>query len=86
MGVFFALTFALLDVAEASQRDSFWAGIGLMIGEFAQTLVYTYVFVAPAGALLTTQLLLSRRDRVVWALSGIALTGIYVGLSLVGAI
>ncbi len=86
MGVAFAICFALLDVAEALQLGSFWAGIGLMIGEFAQTLVYTYVFVAPAGALLTTQLLLSRRDSTVLGLSAITLAAVAVGLRLVGAI
>ena len=86
MGVVFATGFAIFDLAEALERDSIWAGIGLLIGEFAQTLAYTYLFVAPAGALLTTQLLLSRRDTVVWALSAIALGAVYLGLTLVGAI
>jgi hypothetical protein len=49
-------------------------------------LVYTYVFVAPTGALLTTQLLLSRRDRVVWALSAVTVGGIFLGLLSVGAV
>ena len=45
--------------------------------------VFIYLFVAPAGALLTTQLLLSRRDRVVWVLSAVTLFSLYSGFSLV---
>ena len=86
LGVSFALLFALMDVRELSEAGSLAAGFGLMAGEFVQTLVYTYAFVAPTGALLTTQLLLSRRDRVVWALSAVAVLFIYLGLLAVGAV
>ena len=85
LGVVFALGFALLDIADAIDRDSIGASLGFLLSDFLQTLVYTYVFVAPAGALLTTQLLLARRDRVVWALSALTLAGVYMGLSLMGA-
>ena len=43
-------------VAPAQQQLVRWAGIGLAIAEFVQTLVFTYLFVAPVGALLTTQI------------------------------
>ena len=81
LGVAFAFGFALLDISEALEYDSLGQSIAMLIGEFVQTLVYTYAFVASAGALLTTQLLLSRRDEVVWALSGLALLGVYLGFS-----
>ena len=81
-----ALLFAAADLLDLAQGDSFWAGFGLLLGEFIQTLVYTYAFVAPAGALLTTQLLLAKRDRVVWGLSGLNLGTLYLGLYTVGAV
>ena len=80
LGVIFAIGFAVLEVAEVMERDSIGAHIGALVAEFLQTLISTYAFVAPAGALLTTQLLLARRDRVVWGLSGLTLLGVYLGL------
>ncbi len=85
LGVIFAVGFAVLDIAEAMERDSFGASLGFLLSDFLQTLVYTYVFVAPAGALLTTQLLLARRDRVVWVLCALTLAGVYLGLSVTSA-
>ena len=82
LGVVFALLLAVPDIVEMYE-SGFWVGFGLLVAEFAQTLVYTYLFVAPAGALLTTQLLLTRRDRVVWVLSAINLGAVYLGLGLV---
>jgi TM2 domain-containing membrane protein YozV len=86
LGVAFSLLFAVSDLLEIFESESLWAGIGIFVGEFFQTLIYTYAFVAPIGAILTTQLLLSRRDRVVWTLSAITLGFIYIGLLAVGAI
>jgi hypothetical protein len=86
LGVVFSILFTLLDIAELSESQSLAAGLGIMFGEFIQTLVYTYVFVAPVGALLTTQLLLSRRDQVVWTLSALTIVFIYLGLLVVGAV
>jgi hypothetical protein len=86
LGVVVTLAFTFFDLLEVSKSESFWADIGLMVGEFFQTLIYTYAFVAPVGAILTTQLLLSRRDRVVWALSALTLIFIYFGLLAVGAV
>ena len=83
LGVVFAVGMAAADLLEFLDRDGFWRAFGLLVAEFAQTLVYTYIFVAPVGALLTTQLLLTRRDRVVWILSTINLLCIYTGWSLV---
>lgn len=85
LGVALSLLFAVMDAVEMSRSGGFWSGLGLLFGEFLQTLVYTYLFVAPAGALLTTQLLLARRDLVVWVLSAITLAAIYLGFSIVGS-
>lgn len=75
----------MLDVAEAMSSDSFGPRLGFLISDFLQTLVYTYAFVSPAGALLTTQLMLARRDQIVWVLSALTLAGVYMGFSLVSA-
>ena len=82
LGVAFALLLAIPDILEMMERG-FWRGLGLLLGEFLQILVYTYAFVAPAGALLTTQLLLTTRDRVVWVLSVLLLSATWLGFSVV---
>ena len=86
LGVAVTLAFTFFDLLEISESESLSAGIGLMAAEFFQTLIYTYAFVPPVGAILTTQLLLSRHDRVVWTLSALTLTFVYLGLLLVGAL
>ena len=83
LGAAFALLFAAGDLLEFIQGESFWRTFGGLVAEIGQNLAYTYVFVAPAGALLTTQLLLEARDRVVWLLSLILLAQLYVGWWLV---
>lgn len=85
LGVMFSLLFALLDTLELSESESFWVGFGLMVAEFFQTLAYTYAFVAPTGALLTTQLPLSRHGRVVGVLSAVTVVCMFLGLLAVGA-
>ena len=60
-GVLLALVFYVGDLVELLQSGGIWTGLGLLIAEFAQTLLFTYLFVAPVGALLTTQLLLAKR-------------------------
>ncbi|MEM1188484.1 MAG: TM2 domain-containing protein [Pseudomonadota bacterium] len=74
--------FTLWDVLELLQGGGFWVGFGRLLAQFAQTLVFTYLFVAPASAILTTQLLLARRDAVVWMLSAVTLGAIVAGLRL----
>lgn len=86
LGLVFSIMFFILDLREISQYDSIWLGVGFHISEFFQTLVFTYVFVAPVGALLTTQILLSRRDWVIWILSTACILAIFVGLKLTGGI
>jgi hypothetical protein len=86
LGVVFSILFTLSDTLELSESDSLAEGLGLMLGEFVQTLIYTYAFVAPIGALLITQLLLSQRDSVVWTLSALTVLAICSGLMTVGAL
>ncbi|GAB5413478.1 MAG: hypothetical protein Cons2KO_10810 [Congregibacter sp.] len=82
-GVLLALAFYIGDLAELLKSSGIWAGLGLLVTEFAQTLLFTYLFVAPVGALLTTQLLLAKHDGVVWTLSGLTAYATYVGLRVV---
>ncbi|MGB2426851.1 MAG: TM2 domain-containing protein [Alteromonas sp.] len=86
LGLIFSILFVVSDLFEIAQQNSIWAGIGRAIAEFVQTLIFTYLFVAPVGALLTTQILLSRRDWVIWLLSAACVYGIYIGLNLTGGI
>ena len=83
LGVPFALLFLVFDVLEM-QESGFWVGFGLMVAEFAQTVVYTYVFIAPIGAILITQQLLARKDRVVVLMCLLNLSFGYLGYWLVG--
>ncbi|MEM1402692.1 MAG: TM2 domain-containing protein [Pseudomonadota bacterium] len=82
-GIIIGMVLSISDVIELLQSGSFWAGFAMLIAEFVQNLIYTYLFVAPAGALLTTQLLLTRRDHLVWLLSALTLLMIYLGVSTV---
>jgi hypothetical protein len=86
LGLIFSILFVASDLVEIAQSDSIWEGIGLMVAELLQTLIFTYLFVAPVGALLTTQILLSRRDWVIWVLSIACIYFVYVGLKLTGGI
>lgn len=86
LGLIFSILFVASDLIEIFQSESIWEGIGQMIAELIQTLIFTYLFVAPVGALLTTQILLSRRDWVIWVLSLACMYSVYVGLNLTGGI
>ncbi len=85
IGVAFGLTFATFDLYQVYQ-SGFWKGVTQTLAEFAQTIVYTYVFVAPVGAILLTQQLLARKDRVVVMMCLVNLLCCWIGLMLVGAI
>ncbi|MEM7284268.1 MAG: TM2 domain-containing protein, partial [Pseudomonadota bacterium] len=77
LGAWFTLLFTLLDLIEA--YDDGGLNAGALLGDMVQNLVMIYFFAAPIGAVLTTQLLLSRTDKVIWSLSIIALSSIAVG-------
>jgi TM2 domain-containing membrane protein YozV len=86
LGLMFSILFLISDFIEIYQNEYIWEGIGLAIAELVQTLIFTYFFVAPIGALLTTQILLSRRDWVIWLLSALCITGVFLGLRLTGGL
>ena len=44
------------------------------------TFASIYAFASPIGAILTTHVLLEKRDLVVWILTGIALTAMLFGI------
>jgi hypothetical protein len=81
MGGVVVLAFATVDALDLLLSDSLGAGIAAFLIQILQTLLFTYLFVAPASALLTTQLLVSRRDRVVWGLSLVTMLALGAGLS-----
>ncbi|NKB99152.1 MAG: NINE protein [Pseudomonadales bacterium] len=82
LGLVVTAFFVTADAAEFYGRG-FWVGLGMFLAELGQTLAYTYAFVAPIGAMLTTQLLVLRRDRVLWLLSGLTVATIYLGIWLI---
>jgi len=51
-----------------------------LIGDLFFTFFSVYAFATPIGAILTTHLLLERRDEIVWALSGWTVLAIGIGL------
>ncbi len=85
LGITFGIAFAVVDLIEV-QEYGFWAGFGLIVAELAQTIAYTYIFVAPVGAIILTQQLIARRDRVIVFMCAMNLLCGYLGLFLVGAI
>jgi hypothetical protein len=86
LGLIFSILFFISDLIEIYQHESIWAGIGLAIAELVQTLIYTYFFVAPVGALLTTQIILSRHHWVILLLSLLCFISVFLGLKLTGGI
>lgn len=83
IGLWFTIIFTGIDLLQAVSLDA--SGIHLhpmsFIADVAITLVSIYAFATPIGAILTTHVLLQRRDRVVWGLTGITLGAILFGLS-----
>jgi hypothetical protein len=86
LGLVFSILFFISDLMQILEYESIWEGIGMTIAEFFQTLIFTYLFVAPVGALLTTQILLSRSDWVIWVLSIACIVCIWTGLNLTGGV
>ena len=82
LGFVLSALLLLLDLREMMDAGSIGAAIGGLFGEFVQTLVFTYLFVAPIGALITTQILVERSDRAVWVLALLTLTGVGLGVLL----
>lgn len=72
----------LFDAREVIEAGTAGAAVRLLLAEFVQTLVFTYLFVAPIGALITTQILVERHDRVVVVLALLTLLGVGLGTGL----
>ena len=70
------------DLSEMRQAGSLGAALLGLFAEFLQTLVFTYLFVAPIGALITTQILIERSDRAVRVLAVLTLLGVGLGYGL----
>ncbi|MDP5053272.1 MAG: TM2 domain-containing protein [Congregibacter sp.] len=81
IGLWFTIIFTGMDLLQAVTIDA--DGISIhplnFLGDVAITLVSIYAFAAPIGAILTTHVLLERRDLVVWFLTAITLAAIFFG-------
>ena len=79
LGAVFTIGFTLLDILQAmGGGDGFQASA--FIGDLFVTFFTVYAFTTPIGAVLTTHLLLERRDEIVWALSGLTILAIAAGM------
>ncbi|EED34022.1 TM2 domain family protein [gamma proteobacterium NOR5-3] len=84
IGLWFTIIFTGLDVLEAISIDAQGLSIHPLnfLGDVAITLASIYAFAAPIGAILTTHVLLERRDVTVWLLTCITLAAILLGTSI----
>lgn len=78
LGAVFTIGFTLLDILQAASGGDLDGGA--LAGDLFFTFFSVYAFATPIGAVLTTHLLLERRDEVVWALSGWTVFAIGMGL------
>lgn len=78
LGAVFTIGFTLLDLLQAASGGDL-DGMAL-VGDLFFTFFSVYAFATPIGAILTTHLLLERRDEVVWGLSGWTVLAIGMGL------
>ncbi len=78
LGAVFTIGFTLLDIIQAGSSGNLDGGA--LVGDLFFTFFSVYAFATPIGAVLTTHLLLERRDEVVWALSGWTVVAIAMGL------
>jgi hypothetical protein len=81
IGLWFTIIFTGMDLVQAITIDAQGLSIHPMdfLGDVAVTLVSIYAFATPIGAILTTYVLLERRDLIVWVLTCITLAAIYFG-------
>jgi hypothetical protein len=86
LGVWFTVLFSGLDVLEVVSISA--AGITVhpmdLLVDAIMTFGSVYAFAAPIGAILTTQVLLEKRDRVVWLLTAATLAAMIFGLRSAG--
>lgn len=86
LGVWFTVLFSGLDLLEVVTIST--AGITVhpadLLVDGIMTFGSVYALAAPIGAILTTQMLLEKRDRVVWLLTAATLAAMLVGLRAAG--
>ncbi len=78
LGAVFAILFTLADREEILALSGF--NPGPLLGEMLLTFITIYAFAAPIGAVLTTHLLLEKTDFLLWALSGLSIAAVIIGL------
>lgn len=80
LGAVFTIGFTILDIIQAAGGSGLGnIDGGALAGDLFFTFFSVYAFATPIGAVLTTHLLLERRDEVVWALSGWTIVAIGMG-------
>ncbi|EAQ98859.1 TM2 domain-containing protein [Congregibacter litoralis] len=81
IGLWFTIIFTGMDLVEAVDISS--QGISIhpldFLADVLLTLISVYALATPIGAILTTHVLLERRDLTVWVLTCITLAAIYLG-------
>lgn len=79
LGAVFTICFTLLDVLQAMSGGGGFRSLAFITDLFV-TFFTVYAFTTPIGAILTTHLLLERRDEIVWALSALTILAIGGGM------
>ncbi|MFK8041766.1 TM2 domain-containing protein [Congregibacter sp.] len=84
IGLWFTVFFVSIDLIQAVDISADGININVMgfLGDVAITLVSVYAFATPIGAILTTHVLLERRDITVWVLTSITLAAVFFGTSI----
>jgi TM2 domain-containing membrane protein YozV len=82
LGAWFTIIFTGIDVLESIRFGSSGIDIdpGVFLGDLMLTFASIYAFAAPIGAILTTHILLEKRDIVVWGLTGVAVVAMLFGM------
>ena len=83
LGAWFTIIFTAFDVLQSVSFSGGGLpniGFGAFFLDIFQTFLTVFAFAAPIGAILTTHLLLERRDWLIWALSVIAVVSTVGGI------
>ena len=77
LGAVFTIGFTFIDLVQAWGGDGFDGSA--LAGDLFVTFFSVYAFATPIGAVLTTHVMLDRRDEIVWALSAWTVMWMAVG-------
>jgi hypothetical protein len=82
LGGVFTIAFTIIGVISAlvTSGGGIEGSVKAFIRDMVQTFVTVYAFASPIGATLTKHLLLERTDVLLWALSGLTVTALALGL------